>query len=368
MGFLDDLIYGIRDVFDGSNVQYARRSAIKFVGATVVDDSVNARTTVTFSGTTPTGTGLVHVVGGVLSGAASLLVDADVSGSAAIAYAKLNLAGGIVNADVNASAAIAGTKINPAFGSQAITTSGAITTSAGDITATAGSLIGLRAILGGGTPATVGTIRLPYNGASAVTVLGVKDSGAVDRAFITYGSGDVWTLGNSSQSLTCQGGTASIALTTASGVQISAPSLSNAMVITSTQLTLATPITQSSNDTKGTEQNRLPVHVQTTDATVTTLDSFTIPSNCTVIWSAAVAAEKSDNTQGAGYLLTAVFRNNGGTVAQISTTQQGGVFEDDATWDATMDFSGTTARIRVTGKAATTIQWSSISTYLQVIP
>lgn len=51
---------------------------------------------------TPTGTGLPHIVGGVQNAAASLLV----------------------NADVNAAAAIAGTKVAPDFGAQDVTTAG----------------------------------------------------------------------------------------------------------------------------------------------------------------------------------------------------------------------------------------------------
>ena len=42
----------------------------------------------------------------------ALLVNANISGSAAIAYSKLNLSGAILNADVNASAAIAYSKLN----------------------------------------------------------------------------------------------------------------------------------------------------------------------------------------------------------------------------------------------------------------
>ena len=49
--------------------------------------------------------------------------------------------GTIVNADINASAAIAGSKISPNFGSQNITTTGNITSSAGEISTTNGSLV-----------------------------------------------------------------------------------------------------------------------------------------------------------------------------------------------------------------------------------
>jgi hypothetical protein len=82
-------------------------------------------------GATPTGTGIPHVVGGVQQAAASLIVDADVHASAAIAASKVvqatgtgipHVVGGalnaasslIVDADVHASAAIALSKIvNP---------------------------------------------------------------------------------------------------------------------------------------------------------------------------------------------------------------------------------------------------------------
>lgn len=124
---------------------------------------------------------------------------------------------------------------------------------------------------------------------------------------------------------------------------------------------------ESTVDTKGTFIKVEPKNVQTTNATVTTLDSFTIASNTTLIISAVITAVKSDNTQGAAYIRTAAFRNNGGTVAQIGTTQDDGTLEDDSTWNATIDNSTTTIRIRVTGKAATTIRWTCVTTRLQVI-
>ena len=49
--------------------------------------------------------------------------------------------GTIVNADINDSAAIAGTKISPNFGSQNVVTTGNITSSAGEISTTNGSLV-----------------------------------------------------------------------------------------------------------------------------------------------------------------------------------------------------------------------------------
>lgn len=120
-------------------------------------------------------------------------------------------------------------------------------------------------------------------------------------------------------------------------------------------------------DAYGTIIDVQPKNIQTGNATATTLDSFTIPSNCTLIISAVITGIKSDNSQGAAYFRSAAFRNTGGSVSQISTTQDGGTFEDDSAWDATIDNSTTTIRIRVTGKAATTIRWTCVTTRLQVI-
>lgn len=98
---------------------------LNFVGFTVADDPTYSRTTVTNDGFVPTGTGIPHIVGGIQNAAASLIVNADVNASAAIAATKLAagasntvLCGGasnsfrtIVNADVNAAAAIAYSKL-----------------------------------------------------------------------------------------------------------------------------------------------------------------------------------------------------------------------------------------------------------------
>lgn len=72
----------------------------------------------------PSGTGVVHIVSGVEQPAATLIVNADVDPTAAIAYSKLNLTGDIVNSDISPTAAISGTKINPNFGNQVVQTTG----------------------------------------------------------------------------------------------------------------------------------------------------------------------------------------------------------------------------------------------------
>lgn len=123
----------------------------------------------------------------------------------------------------------------------------------------------------------------------------------------------------------------------------------------------------SSIDTKGTHRFRQPGHVQTTDATVTTLFSYTAANNATTVLSVLVVGTKTSAAQGAAYIRTAAFRNAAGTVAQIGSTLTPVTLEDDSAWDCTIDNSTTTIRVRVTGKAATTIQWSCIVQRLEVI-
>lgn len=142
---------------------------------------------------------------------------------------------------------------------------------------------------------------------------------------------------------------------------------------TLTSPTIATPTLSgasavTSNNAKGTNTDVNPVNVQTTDATVTTLDSFTLASNTTVVVSWLVVATRSTMATAAAYSVTACFRNNGGTVAQVGTTTTTVIGEDVAGWDATADNSTTTIRLRVTGAGSTTIQWSAICTRFTVIP
>lgn len=94
----------------------------------------------------------------------------------------------------------------------------------------------------------------------------------------------------------------------------------------------------------------------TSDSVEQTLYSFTAATGYDYMITAYVAAMKSDSTVGAGYMVTGAVRNNGGTLALIGATQTA-IFEDDATWNATLDVSGTSIRLRVQGATSTTINW-----------
>jgi len=137
-----------------------------------------------------------------------------------------------------------------------------------------------------------------------------------------------------------------------------------------TQVVLSTSgmSTIANGNSKVTEYNKTPVNVQTTDATVTTLDSYVLGSNVTCLVTWLVVATRSTMASAAAYSVSACFRNNAGTVAQVGTTTTTVIGEDVAGWDATADNSGTTIRLRVTGAASTTIQWGAVLTRLEVIP
>lgn len=95
----------------------------------------------------------------------------------------------------------------------------------------------------------------------------------------------------------------------------------------------------------------------TTDGTVTTCGTYTVPDLSTVTVTARVSAVQDSHAAGAAYVIVAGFRRNGATVTQIGATSALVTAEDDAAWNAAFDVSSTEVRIRVTGKAATNVNW-----------
>ncbi len=87
-GWLPNLLGPVEVQDDGTAV--TARAAINFIGCTVTDNEADDSTDVTPPGSAaPTGTGIPHVVSGAYSAATSLIVNADVHASAAIAGSKL---------------------------------------------------------------------------------------------------------------------------------------------------------------------------------------------------------------------------------------------------------------------------------------
>jgi hypothetical protein len=105
--------------------------------------------------------------------------------------------------------------------------------------------------------------------------------------------------------------------------------------------------------------------VQTVNATVTTLATIAIPDNTTVRIVAEVTGDiAAAGANSGGYTISATVKRNGAGVATMVTGSptQSDVHEDNAAWDATIDVDGANnARVRVTGVAATTIDWNCLT-------
>lgn len=100
--------------------------------------------------------------------------------------------------------------------------------------------------------------------------------------------------------------------------------------------------------------------VATTDATQTTLFTFTMIDETTCAFDVVVTASlRTSVTKAARYKRSVVYRRTGaGNATIVGTLESGTDQETDAAWDVTIDSSTTQVRVRVTGAAATNINWS----------
>ena len=104
--------------------------------------------------------------------------------------------------------------------------------------------------------------------------------------------------------------------------------------------------------------------IQTLDATPTILFKRTIEDKSAYWIEGYILAQKSDATDRAAYLRRVlVFRNGGAATIQgaVSAVE---TIESDVTWDATFDVLGNDVRLKVTGKAGTTINWNAVILYI----
>lgn len=123
----------------------------------------------------------------------------------------------------------------------------------------------------------------------------------------------------------------------------------------------------SSSNTKVTIRD-VVANVETTDATVTNLYTFTIPDEAVTCLDVLITAVQSTGATGASYKRTITFRRDGGTVSLIGSARDNQTDEDSAAWDVTVDNSTSTGRVRVTGAAATTIQWGMTGRIQTTVP
>ena len=101
--------------------------------------------------------------------------------------------------------------------------------------------------------------------------------------------------------------------------------------------------------------------VATTDATVTTIQTFTVPSSTTYHVSARVTARRTGGSSGAAedgaaYRYDGVFKNvagNASVIGEVLTV----VGESQAGWNVTSNATGATVQLRVTGATNNNITW-----------
>lgn len=102
--------------------------------------------------------------------------------------------------------------------------------------------------------------------------------------------------------------------------------------------------------------------VSTTDATVTTLMTLTIPASTTVAIHGYVTARRTGGSSGtaedgAYYERVIAVKNVTGTATIIGSVATPVTIEDQAGWDATFDVTGATVRCRINGAASNLVDW-----------
>jgi hypothetical protein len=122
-------------------------------------------------------------------------------------------------------------------------------------------------------------------------------------------------------------------------------------------------IRQSDSVATNANWEQFQAQVATTDATTTTVTSITVPTDSAVLVIANIVGRRTAGSAGANgdsavYIRTARFKNVGGTVT-IQNLQTDYTSEDQLGWNGTLDVSGTSARIRVTGAANNNVTWTA---------
>lgn len=107
--------------------------------------------------------------------------------------------------------------------------------------------------------------------------------------------------------------------------------------------------------------------VQTTDNTVTVIETITLDDEAVYVIEATLLGIESDNSNRAAYRIVGSFyRTGAGSATQIGSTTV--IFSEETapSWTgATFTVSGNDVRVNAQGAAATTINWQSITTQLE---
>lgn len=106
--------------------------------------------------------------------------------------------------------------------------------------------------------------------------------------------------------------------------------------------------------------------LMTTDATVTTLDTFALEDETAYHIHSTIIGVESGSGNRAGYEIIGIFYRDGGGATQQGSTDARLTIESDANWACVFDTNSNDVRIRVTGVAATNISWRASTRILSL--
>lgn len=348
---------------------------------------------------------VIRVNGASIPAAGALTVGTvpQVTSATSLGYALLG------NSNISSSAGIHGSKINPDFAAQDVTTSGSVQATSFRV-GTSGPTI----TKGSGAPASSepnGSIYLRTDGyaysrqSGTWQVLGSGGGGSFTAAGDLSGdgssqtvlniSGTAGTAGISASSLQWAAATSNPTIKQAdrAGSGTGAPlklQAQNAPASSSTggNIILASGTGSSSagavilqtgatdrfkiepslitisvpkSKRAGTKQTIISdaAEATTTNATATTIYSFTLTNNCSTTVDVNVSCNQTSGTLAGNFKRTALFRNVSNSVSQVSSTIDNGSVHNGSGWDVTITFSSTTCFIQVKGQASTTLNWGA---------
>lgn len=99
--------------------------------------------------------------------------------------------------------------------------------------------------------------------------------------------------------------------------------------------------------------------VSTANATQTTCGTLAVATDTTVLLDVLVMAARDDGSTSVAWQLLVTATNVAGTLTVRGSVVVTGPTDAATTWGVTVDVSGTSLRVRVTGAAATAIDWSA---------
>lgn len=373
-GWLPNLIGPVEVQDDGTALP--ARPALNLIGFTIADNPVTDATDITsVAGAVPTGTGIPHIVSGVQNAAASLIVNADVHASAAIAASKVVQATGTGLVTVTSGALDAASS---PIGAGFLTWAG--TPSSANLASLMTDETGTGALVFGTAPLFKTEIQI-NNPANTFKYTLLPSNIAADRVLslpLLVGSDTLVTQAHaqaltnktivaSSNTITAIANTNIDAAAAIAGTKIAPDFGSQNVVTTGTGTFGATTVNallavKAAVEYQGTKLRirSQAAEVSTTDATVTTLTSFAMADESLVAFDVVVTAARQTNvTKGGRWKRSVVYRRtSAGAPTIVGTLESGTDQETDAGWDVTIDVSSNDVRVRVTGAAATNINWT----------